>query len=167
MRGIATVTEAAEKEVAAQKGPGYPFRCSRDFPRDFKYAWGFPARCAVCGQEIRGRDVIRWRESGNPRSVVHAGCEAAEAWREVLQAVYDVGIYKGPPTFSRPAIEKAVDTIGWREICMSEVGDPAIRAHFMQVYESYRQRQLDEMRYPQLPGGFKLELPGREPIPTP
>lgn len=85
---------------------------------------------------------------------------AAEAWRETLRAVYDVGIYKGPPKFSHPAVDKAVDTIGWREICMSEVGDPAIRAHFMQVYESYRQRHLDEMRYPQLPSGLRLELPG-------
>lgn len=83
MCGNATAAEAAEKEVSWQKGPTHPFQCNRDFPKDFLWAWGFPACCAVCGQNIQGREVIRWRESGNPQSVVHVGCEAVSPTIEV------------------------------------------------------------------------------------
>lgn len=84
MSGDTIAAKTAEKKVAAQRGPSYPFCCSRDFPADFEYAWGFPARCAVCGKEIQGREVIRWQEVSNPWSVVHVGCEG-EADADVLR----------------------------------------------------------------------------------
>jgi hypothetical protein len=41
--------------------------------------------------------------------------------------------HAGKPEFSSPLIAKAVDTLGWRTICLSD--NVAIeRAHFMQVY---------------------------------
>ena len=75
MPGVGAVS--AVKQGDSGKGPCFPFRCSFDFPKNFRRVWGFPARCAICAQEIQGRETIRWRESGNPRSVVHAGCEEA------------------------------------------------------------------------------------------
>lgn len=64
---------------------------------------------------------------------------AAEAWAEVLMSVRQHG-YSGKPKFSSPWIEKAVDCIGWRDICMSEkIG--VERAHFSRAYESIIERE--------------------------
>lgn len=59
---------------------------------------------------------------------------ATEAWGEVLKWVSKVGSY-GKPEFSDETVAKAVECIGWRDICSSEnVG--VERAHFMRAYES-------------------------------
>ena len=65
-----------------------------------------------------------------------------EAWSEVLSAIRSVGSY-GYPIFSSLAIKKAVDGVGWREMCMSE--KIAIeRAHFYKIYEELVDREEQE-----------------------
>ena len=68
-----------------------------------------------------------------------------EAWGEVIRKVNNVGSY-GRPTFSHELIDKAVRTVGWLNICLSET--PGVeRAHFFRVYETFRERTLkDQMR---------------------
>lgn len=62
---------------------------------------------------------------------------------EVLKAIADVGGY-GEPTWSHPAIERAVESIGWRDICASE-GD-WWKAWFSRAYENTRKVHATEHR---------------------
>jgi hypothetical protein len=65
-----------------------------------------------------------------------------EAWLEVMDNIRSVGSY-GSPTFSNPLIGKAVNAIGWRELCLSD-NPIADRAHFFKIYESYRNREVED-----------------------
>lgn len=66
-----------------------------------------------------------------------------EAWAEVLQRVHSVGTY-GTPRFSNARIKRAVECIGWRNICMSD--NPGIeRAHFFKAYQAIKDRDENEM----------------------
>lgn len=65
-----------------------------------------------------------------------------EAWGEVVRQLHSVGYY-GRPSFSHPAIVKAVKAMGWYELCVSE-NMVADRAHFMRIYEGYREREMKE-----------------------
>jgi len=70
-----------------------------------------------------------------------------EAWNEAHSLVRYVGNY-GIPEFSHPLIKKAVDTMGWRELCFSE--NPSIdRAQFIKIYSTYRQREVNELITPE------------------
>lgn len=63
---------------------------------------------------------------------------AGEAWGIVLKNIQTIGSY-GRPNFEDPCISKAVDCIGWRNLCLSE--NIAIeRAHFLKIYESLENR---------------------------
>jgi hypothetical protein len=70
--------------------------------------------------------------------------QAGEAWGEVLRKIQTVGSY-GAPQFSSQVIQKAVDCIGWKTLCMSE--NIAIeRAHFLKIYETFEKRQrIDDL----------------------
>jgi len=65
-----------------------------------------------------------------------------EAWGEVVAQMKEAGIYRRP-RFSHPVIEKAVQAIGWQELCLSE-NQIADRVHFMRIYESYAERARQE-----------------------
>lgn len=68
---------------------------------------------------------------------------AGEAWAEVLGQVNKVGSY-GQPKFSSGAIQKSVEAIGWRQICLSET--PMIeRAHFLRIYETIAVREKNRI----------------------
>ena len=68
---------------------------------------------------------------------------AGEAWAEVLSQVSRIGSY-GCPKFSSQAIQKSVDAIGWRQICLSET--PMVeRAHFLKIYETIAEREKNRM----------------------
>lgn len=60
-----------------------------------------------------------------------------EGWAEVMKAVGEVGMY-GAPTWSDPAIGRAVEALGgWEAICQTPNRDhPALRAHFRAELES-------------------------------
>ncbi len=67
---------------------------------------------------------------------------AAEAWEMVRREINRVcGMY-GTPEIKIAPVQKAVDTIGWREICGSD-NPEAVRAHFFKVYEQLVKRHHD------------------------
>lgn len=73
---------------------------------------------------------------------------AEEAWGEVRAEIHHEGYY-GTPQFSHPAIEKAVRAVGWRDICSSDQPG-VVRAHFLRVYDAFRERhQVERLRLPQ------------------
>lgn len=80
------------------------------------------------------RNAVAEAETGLP--------SPEEAWEEVRRAVRDVGSY-GRPQWSNPVLARAVESIGWLQICLSE--QPGVeRAHFLRVYESLRSRAVLE-----------------------
>ena len=62
-----------------------------------------------------------------------------DAWAEVMRVARVYGSTMQIPPWSHPAIEQAVNSIGYREICMSDRVD-VLRAHFTKTYEGYRSR---------------------------
>jgi len=64
---------------------------------------------------------------------------AEEAWAEVMGVIRIYGSNQRRPEWSHPAIEQAVNSIGYRQICVSEKPD-VVRAHFTKAYEGYRVR---------------------------
>lgn len=107
--------------------------------------------------EIRGAATeIRKTMAGVPSSY--------QAWEEVRMQMVDVGSY-GSPTFTHPLIEKAVKSLGWRNLCMSEdqVSD---RARFISAYEQFTDRaSKDDMRLPQVKA--YIEANGSKALPGP
>ena len=63
----------------------------------------------------------------------------ADAWNQVQREIGRIGSW-GTPQFDDPLIKRAVDGMGWRNLCMSE-NAMADRAHFLKLYESLLQRQ--------------------------
>ena len=63
----------------------------------------------------------------------------------VLDEVRRTGVY-GQPRLPG-LVQRAVDVVGWREICLSENVD-AVRAHFLRVYEQLAQRARREVALP-------------------
>lgn len=67
------------------------------------------------------------------RLILHAPT-AAEALAEVRDQIREAsGIY-GSPRFSHPAIARAVDAIGWHNICQTQEPE-VMHAQFIRVYE--------------------------------
>ncbi len=64
-----------------------------------------------------------------------------EAWAEVLRMTSKVG-YIRVPQFSNPAITKAVESIGWKTICASEL-IAVERKQFMGAYEVQRAKMVE------------------------
>ena len=61
-----------------------------------------------------------------------------EAWQQVMREISRVGSY-GTPRFDDQRVAAAVNAVGWRAICMSEVVGVE-RAHFMRAYEAFVNR---------------------------
>jgi hypothetical protein len=71
---------------------------------------------------------------------------SGEAWSEVQNAILSYGIYRtdeGLNSLSEVTL-KAVKTMGWRELCISE-NQIADRAHFFKIYDVFAKRH-DETR---------------------
>ena len=67
---------------------------------------------------------------------------SGEAWLVVKQAFSSIGSW-GMPKFKAPLIQKAVDIMGWKELCLSE-NQVADRAHFMKIYDKLVERKCEE-----------------------
>jgi len=67
---------------------------------------------------------------------------AEEAWGVVKQAMRQIGSYR-TPEFDDPLIARAVEIMGWRDLCLSE-NDVADRAHFFRIYDSLKARAKNE-----------------------
>lgn len=86
--------------------------------------------------EIRGAvGVIRTKSTNLP--------SAYEAWQEVITQIRDNGGDFGKPVWSNPLVERAVRSIGWRELRFSE-NQAADRARFIQCYEQLTERATQE-----------------------
>jgi hypothetical protein len=68
-----------------------------------------------------------------------------EAWGEVLRQIGSVGYY-AKPSFSSALVAKAVESIGWQSLCLSE-NQPADRAHFCKVYEALLRRAEEDLKW--------------------
>ncbi|HWR07431.1 hypothetical protein [Sporomusa sp.] len=62
------------------------------------------------------------------------------AWEEVRK---QLDPYKAP-TWSHPAIERAVRALGFRNLCFTTTPGQDM-ARFIKVYEAYRQREIDQV----------------------
>lgn len=69
----------------------------------------------------------------------------ADAWREVLLLIQDVGQYRGEPAFSHPMIGLTVKGFGWYELCVSENGG-IDRAQFLKMYNTNVARDKSDQR---------------------
>jgi len=67
---------------------------------------------------------------------------SGEAWEDVLKEVSRVGHW-GDPKFEDKLTEKAVNCIGWKEICASELIGVE-RSHFIKAYDQMASREKSE-----------------------
>lgn len=77
-----------------------------------------------------------WDEFKNPSK--------AEAWGLVMKEICNVGGNYGIPKIKQRAVQKAVEILGWANICQTE-NQEATRAHFFQIYESLVNREKQEI----------------------
>jgi len=75
---------------------------------------------------------------------------AAEGWEEVMSAVRNHGIYDIENALASMSefTQKVVETIGFREICMSENTD-TVRAQFRMAYEQMETRKRQDDLIPE------------------
>lgn len=62
------------------------------------------------------------------------------AWGEVLRAISRYGSYR-TPEFEHPELAAAVDSLGWRNICLDE-NVMSTRARFIDAYRTIRERRV-------------------------
>ena len=73
-----------------------------------------------------------------------------QAWKELTQMVKSKGSY-ATPEWSHAVVQEAVDTLGYKEFCMSQTSDIGTwRAQFRQIYENLAARWRRESR-PEVP----------------
>jgi hypothetical protein len=75
---------------------------------------------------------------------------APDAWAEVLRAIRNFGSYREPEALAslNPLIRKAVEAIGYRDLCLSENID-VIRGQFRMAYEALEKRETMDAKTPQ------------------
>jgi hypothetical protein len=65
-----------------------------------------------------------------------------EAWQEVLKALSRVGRYRKPEFPERPALQEAIESVGWQAICDCENSKMGVmRAQFLKAYEACQGRK--------------------------
>jgi hypothetical protein len=112
------------------------FDMLQDMPPE-KFRKGVKIMCLKHKELYPGTNIVAYiREYG---LVDQNRMNSAEAWGEVLRQVSSTGSY-GVPVFSDDIVKRAVECVGWREICMSEnIG--VERAHFMRAYDRLVERE--------------------------
>lgn len=95
-----------------------------------------------------------------PIAEATVGSEPAEqAWLEVKRAISRWGRYQ-PWQFTNPITTAAVEALGKESLCSADETLVAERAHFMRIYESYRQRELEGVRVAAVTGReYRSSLP--------
>lgn len=96
------------------------------------------------------------RLSSPPRETVAVD----QAWRYVQRCIVRIGHTGDLPENTPPAIRKAVDTIGWRTLCLSD-NPVADRAHFFRVYDAIMDREIKRLAtgdVAQLTDSVRLEI---------
>jgi len=75
---------------------------------------------------------------------------AYEAWEEVCRQIVENGGEFGNPVWSSPLVEKAVKSLGWRNLRMSE-NQTADRARFIEAFEQLSVRaEKEQMLIPEV-----------------
>jgi len=59
----------------------------------------------------------------------------ADAWGDVIRAIRYVGSY-GAPSFDDPFTARAVEALGWRNLCLGDSSEASDRARFCEVYDA-------------------------------
>ncbi len=59
----------------------------------------------------------------------------ADAWGDVVKAIRYVGSY-GAPKFEDPLTARAVEALGWRNLCLGDSSEASDRARFCEVYDA-------------------------------
>jgi len=82
--------------------------------------------------------------------------DANSAWGEVQKAIRYNGTYGEEKAYESmsPTTAQVVKNMGYKELCLSE-NQMADRAHFMKMYEVYKDRQQKQA---QLPEGLKEDI---------
>ena len=95
--------------------------------------------CSTTEEIYPGTNVI-----GKLRKIAKEGIYklSGEAWEEVLKQVTRGG-YVSTPKFNDKIIAKAVQCVGWKDICLSEKISIE-RAHFLKIYEQLLNREKTE-----------------------
>ena len=99
--------------------------------------------------------------------------DLGEAWGEVMKAVRNFGYIRETEALEslNSITRKAVESMGWQNICMSE-NLMADRAHFFKIYETMEKRDKENMLLPaqlkeqmaRLQKGTDMALIGRKEI---
>lgn len=89
--------------------------------------------------------IAEWRKAAFDILLNKPGLPSAyEAWEIVCNEIRRVGSYR-QPEFDQPLVKRAVDILGWRELCLSE--SPEFdRAHFFKIYDSLLSRADEDNR---------------------
>lgn len=88
----------------------------------------------------------------NLRRMIHNVPSVYDAWKEVLTQMSENGGDYGNPVWSHPLIERAVRSLGWRNLRMSE-NQSADRARFIQFYEELLERaSIEDIMLPEVRG---------------
>lgn len=89
------------------------------------------------------------RNAWNKIKSANDAVSGQDAWRIVQREIARCGLErwdcgdKQPEYDGDEDIRRAVACIGWREICMADETDPAVRAQFIRAYETYKQRSKE------------------------
>lgn len=114
----------------------------RDIPADELHAAAQACRTQAGRAFAPSTGELRGAVMDLRRSVLNLP-SAYDAWKEVLLQINDVGVY-GVPSWTNPLIEKAVKSLGWRNLCMSD-DQTADRARFLQAFAQLTERAEKEM----------------------
>lgn len=92
---------------------------------------------------------------------------AADAWGLVIRQMMRVG-HTGTPTFEDATLARVVQSMGWRELCLSE-NQMADRAHFIRMYEQVvsatHAARIEAMPTRQLSQAARGQLSSDGPVP--
>lgn len=135
-----------------------------EFMRDITAAEGVEAMRAHVAESRFFPTVADIRQAVAERRV--GAVDIGRAWEEVRRAISRYGRNKSP-VFSHAAIENAVNTLGWIELCNSMEEDmPTIRAQFERYYKAGLETQskqenvgrLEESRTGAMTAGDVIKL---------
>ena len=93
---------------------------------------------------------------------------APDAWAEVLKSIRNFGIYRESEALAslNPLTRKAVEAIGFKDICLSENID-VIRGQFRMAYEALEKRETTDAKTPQSLKQIIATMQGEKALPEP
>ncbi|HUY39800.1 MAG TPA: hypothetical protein VNF29_05065 [Candidatus Binataceae bacterium] len=93
---------------------------------------------------------------------------AEEAWAEVQERIHYRGYYQGPGIDLDATMKRAIDAIGWQDLCTNS-NIEANRAHFFRIYARFAETEIAEVRS-EIAGGRAPRIgnaPSQRDLPAP